>query len=75
MYRTELNIGGLVFEVTKTDGDKQVSRSLGSFHSKILRFISVARSSVFPERVRVCSVVGTLMNWDITAAVLCIQYL
>ena len=74
MYESELNISGRVFEVSWIKLEKQVSRSLGIIHSKVLRIISVVRSSAFPERVRIYSVVSTVMNWDIIGAVLGIQY-
>ena len=75
MYRTELSICGRVSEISRTEGDKQIIRSLGIIYSKVLCMISVERSSAFPERVRMCSVVSSLMNYDIADAVLGIQYL
>ena len=70
-----MNIGGRVFEVSWIELDKQNVRSLGIIRSKVLRIVSIARSLAFPERVRVYSVVSFVMNWDITGAVLDIQYL
>ena len=70
-----MNIFRRVFEVSRTESDKQVSRSLGIFHSKLLRIVSVARSLAFLERVRMCSIVSTLMNRDITDAVFFFQNL
>ena len=75
MHRTELNIGGHLFEVSGTECDKLDSSSLKIIHSKILRIISVARSSAFPEGIRMCSLVISLMNWNNTDALLGIQYL
>ena len=75
LYRIELNIGGRVFEVSGTEGDKQVSRSLLIFHSKVLPIFSEAHSSAIPESVRMCSVVSTVTDWHIIGAVFGIQYL
>ena len=73
MYKSELNIGGRVFKVNWTEVDKQTTRSPGVVRSKILRILSVARSSAFLERIRIYSVVSTVMKWDITGAVLAMQ--
>ena len=70
-----MNFSERVFEVSWIEVDEVFSRSLGIFHSKILRIISVARSSAFPKRVRIYSVVCTVTNWDTFGAVLGIQYL
>ena len=70
-----MNICGRVLKVNWILVDKQVSRSSGIIHSKVLRILSAARSSAFPERVLINSVVSTVMNWDITGAVLGIQFL
>ena len=75
MYEAELIIIGRAFEVSWTEVDKQVSWLLGAIRRKVLRIISVARSSTLLERVRISSLVSTVMNWDITGAVLGVQYL
>ena len=75
MHRTELKISGRVLEVRRTEGEKQVRRSIGVINSKMFRFISIARSSTFPDCVRMCSVVSTVSNWDIIGAVFVIQSL
>ena len=75
MCEAELNISGRVFEVNWIEVDNEVIRTLGIIHSKVLRIISVASSSAFPERLRIYSVVSTVMNWDVNGAVLGIQYL
>ena len=75
MYEIELNFSGHVFEVSWTGDDKQDIRSIGIIHSRVLCIISVAHPSAFPERVRIRSVISSLMNWDSTGAVLSIQYM
>ena len=75
MYETELKFSGCIFEVFWIEVDKQVSGSLGIIHSKVLPIISAACSSAFLERVRIYSTLSTVMIWDITGAVLGIQYL
>ena len=75
MLKTEFMFGGSVFEISRVEGDNQVSRLLGNIHSEGNCIIPEERSSAFSECVRMCSVVSTVMNWDITVAVLGIQIL
>ena len=75
MYRIELITSGRVFEVSRTEGNKQVSKSLGISLSQVLRIIYRSRLSAFPVRVRICFVKSTVMNWDITGVVLLRLYL
>ena len=75
MYKVDLNISGSVSEVSWNEGDEQVSRLLGLFHSKVLRIFSVARSLASRESVRLFSLKSTVMNLDITGAALGIQSL
>ena len=53
----------------------KVTSKLSGLQGKVLCMSSVEHSSAFPERVRMCSVVNSLMNCDIADPVLVIQYL